>query len=328
MNARKTIELARKLGEAIGENEARVAPVETDGVGQRAWFGTDQFDRPVAYFEVGDQSLAPFAVSQVIEVYPVSTTIGNPPESVETAKVTCKEPRLDDVFIAFMDEVASQLDTRSSVDVLLSCAAEWRTLLQIAKSGMSREAATGLYGELRFLEELIVHNGPAAISGWQREGKDIHDFVGDVASVEVKTSTFQNQHAVSIHGLKQLEPPANGTLWLAVAEVDRNGSGETIDALVDRILDLGVPLDLLKEKLESVGFVRGMNISDEPFLLTLRSWRFWPIDKDSPVLTAGTVGEEISTAVSNVRYSLHLGALGEATEDFDWKQLLRNTTDS
>lgn len=328
MSVRETIALAQKLGQSIGENEARVAPVDTNSAGQRAWFGTDQFDRPVAYFEVGDQSLAPFAVSQVIEVFPVSTTIGNPPESVETAKVTCKEPRLDDVFIAFMDEVASQLDTRSSVDVLLSCAAEWRTLLRIAKSGMSKEAATGLYGELRFLEELIVQNGPAAISAWQRDGKDIHDFVGDATSVEVKTSTFQNQHTVTIHGLKQLEPPANGTLWLAVAEVDRHGTGETIDAVVDRILDLGVPLDLIKAKLEAVGFVRGMHISDEPLLLTLRSWRFWPIDKTSPVLTTRTVGEEISTAVSNVRYSLHLGALGEAAEVFDWTQVLRTTTNS
>lgn len=155
----------------------------------------------------------------------------------------------------------------------------------------------------------------------------MHDFIGEAVRVEVKTSPFQNQHSVTIHGLKQLEPPVGGNLFLAVAEIEKHGAGETIDEVVDRLLDRGVPLGLFIDKLAAVGFVRGMGSGDGDLIFTLRSWRFWQIDATSPVLTARAVGEEIAESVSNVQYSMQLSALGDSSESFDWSLFAQTTSD-
>ncbi|SMY11416.1 PD-(D/E)XK motif protein [Brevibacterium jeotgali] len=318
MSVRATIQQARTFGSILGEREARIAPSPGHADGSRAWFGTDSQERPVAYFEIGDQALSPFAVSQVIDVAPVETVIEGQPEDVRAAKVTCRDSRLDDVFIAFMDDVTSQLGERSAVDVLLNSAAEWRNLLRVVKHGLSDSAAAGLYGELRFLEELVHHCGAQVIETWQRDGQDVHDFIADRIRVEVKTSSFQNRQAVSIHGLKQLEVPVTAPLILAVAEIEKHGDGETIDSVVDRILDAGVPIDSFSQKLEAAGFVRGMSSLDDGLTFSLVSWRYWEIARQSPVLSTHTVGSEVATAISDVQYTLNLAALAGGTPEFDW----------
>ena len=318
MSVRRTMEQARSLGSILGEREARVALSSEHAEGRRAWFGADFHERPVAYFEIGDQKLTPFAVSQVIDVAPVETVVGDLSEDVRAAKVTCRDSRLDDVFIAFMDDVTSQLGERNAVDVLVSSASAWRNLLRVVKQGLSDSAAAGLYGELRFLEELVHHCGPGTIETWQRDGQDVHDFIADGIRVEVKTSAFQNRQAVSAHGLKQLEPPANGSLVLAVAEIEKHGDGEQLDSVVDRLLEAGVPIDVFSQKLEAVGFVRGMSSLDDGPTFSLISWRFWEITDQSPVLSTRTVGTDVTTAISDVQYTLNLAALDGGASEFDW----------
>lgn len=318
MSVRTTMEHARGVGSVLGEREARVALSPEHAEGRRAWFGVDFHERPVAYFEIGNQKLTPFAVSQVIDVVPVETFVGDIPEDVRAAKVTCRDSRLDDVFIAFMDDVTSQLGERSAVDVLVSSAAAWRNLLRVVKQGLSDFAAAGLYGELRFLEELVRQCGPRTIETWQRDGQDVHDFIADRVRVEVKTSALQNRQAVSIHGLKQLEVPAKGSLVLAVAEIEKHGDGEQIDDVVDRLHDAGVPVDVFTQKLEAAGFVRGMSSLDDGPKFSLVAWRFWEIADDSPVLSTRSVGTDVTTAISDVQYTLNLSALGGGSSEFDW----------
>ena len=318
MSARDTIAHARDLGVPLGETEARVALAPEAPTSSRAWFGTDYHNRPVAYFEIGDQTIDSFAVSQVIDVTPVRTTIGASAEAVRTAKVTCRESRLDDVFIAFMDDVVEQLGTADAVSILVESAASWRNLLRLARSGLTDSASMGLFGELKFLESLLGVHGPSAVDYWQRESNSIHDFIGERVRVEVKSSTFQNQQAVQIHGLRQLEVPKNGRLILAVADIEKHGGGQTLDDLVDSLLDGGADMAALTTKLNNVGFVRGMNTDDSSPSFTIIGWRFWEITEESPVLNSSTVGAQITEAISNLQYSLNLAALGNSTTQFDW----------
>lgn len=318
MSARDTMAHAQDLGVPLGETDARVALTPEAPSSSRAWFGTDYRDRPVAYFEIDDQAIDPFAVSQVIDVIPVHTTIGDSAEVVRTAKVTCREPRLDDVFIAFMDDVVEQLGTADAVSILVESAASWRNLLRIARFGLSDSAAMGLFGELKFLESLFDAHGPLAVDFWQREPQSVHDFIGDAVRVEVKSSTFQNQQAVQIHGLRQLEIPVDADLVLAVADIEKHGGGQTLDNLVDSLLDRGADMATLTAKLKGAGFVRGMSADESSPSFAIRGWRFWEINAQSPVLNSSAVGTEITDAVTNLQYSLNLAALGESVSQFDW----------
>lgn len=309
---------ALEYGQVLGEHDARVAAVPGLEVGSRAWIGADSSERRVAYLEIEGKRFSSFAVSEVLEVSWVETTVGDEVD-LTTAKIICLDHRLNDVFLSLIGNVVSQLGERDSLDVLLGSIAAWRRLLQIVDNGLSDVAAAGLYGELLFLEELVANKGPQQIGIWQISENDVHDFISADIRVEVKTSSFQNRQSVTVHGLKQLDAVSGADLVLAVAEIQRHGTGETIDDVVNRLLDLGVDIDVLSRKLEARGFVRGMSSSAATeTTFELQSWRYWPITSESPVISATNLGAVTSAAVSDVSYSLNLSSLGEAMARLDW----------
>ncbi|WP_211978363.1 PD-(D/E)XK motif protein [Brevibacterium sp. W7.2] len=320
MSAGEYFERALKEGGALGWQQAQVLPVNGLSAPRRAWLGVDVDSLSVAYFEVDDPGEVSFSVSQVISVQTVEVNEAETRETVSTVKLTCLENRLREVFYVFIDETLSRLENcQSVVQVIRSSAEEWRSLLQVARGGLDVSTAAGIYGELVFLEDGCRQVGPEMLGCWQRTPQDVHDFVGNSARVEVKTSSFQSRAVVGIHGLRQMEPPVDGTLTLAVAEIGKH-SGETLDAIVDRLLDLGVNADDLTEKLADSGFVRGMpGAADWKFEVI--ETRFWEITDESPVLRRSAVSGVVADAVSEVTYSLSLSALGDWSGEFDWHRL-------
>lgn len=324
MKAATVFRAALDKGVALAGNEAQVLPVHQAAMSPRAWFGYDSADRPVAYFETGEGDDTAFAVSKVIAAEALRVEFPAETGAITVIKLTCVLPQLAEVFFVFMDEVLERIsDGALPSDAIPAAASEWRSLLQVAMSPMAESAAAGLYGELRFLEDLVEAVGPAAVGMWQRSGHDIHDFIADFARVEVKTSAFQDRSSVTIHGLRQLRRPQGATLTLAVAEVQKHG-GETIDAVIERLLPRIADRETLIEKIQHAGYVRGMpGASDHTF--TLLSWRFWEITDESPVLNSASLPQRIVDAVSGLRYSLNLGSLGTASDSFDFDRLDAST---
>ena len=312
---------AQSSGAALTGNEAIVVLADGDGT-PRVWLGHQQDGAPSAYFEVEVPRDLNFSVSQVISVRALQVEDeSSTGMTIPVVKLTCHDRKLDRVFCAFVDELRERIhDGANVVAVIHASASDWRSLLQVAAISLSENAAAGIYGELRLLEAIVAELGAAAASMWQRSPREMHDFIGLGARIEVKTSAFQNRAAVTIHGLRQLEPPETGTLTLAVAEVQKHG-GETIDTVVNRLRDRGVDGQLLTEKLRDSGYVAGMPGSEE-FAFELRSWRFWEVTPRSAVLNRSAVPEAISDAVSSLSYSLNLSGLGDAEETFDFGRLV------
>lgn len=315
---------ASRGGESLHGAEANVLPVPGHEHPRRIWLGTDGAQHPAAYLEVVGHQALNFSVSQVISVQTVTVQEATNSDQVTTAKVTCHEPRLAEVFYSFIDEVLARISPEhGAVDVITAASVEWRNLLQVATSGLTEPAAAGLFGELCFLEALLEEAGPIGLEYWQRSARDIHDFIGPRARVEVKTSAFQNRSAVTVHGLRQLEPPQATTLTLAVADVQKHGE-ETLDAMVDRILDHHVDREQFLRKLADAGYVRGMPGSED-FSFSLLSWRFWEIDEQSAVLRRSALAVEVADAVSNLTYALNLGALGDGAGVFEYARLIEGS---
>lgn len=320
MSAEAYFERALSEGGSLGWQQAQVLPVKGLPAPRRVWLGVDADSLSVAYFEVDDPKEVSFSVSQVISVQTVEVNEAETGETLSTVKLTCLENRLREVFYVFIDETLSRLQgCQSAVQVIRSSAEEWRSLLQVARGGLDGPTAAGIYGELVFLEDACRQVGPEMLKCWQRSSQDVHDFIGASARVEVKTSSFQSRAVVGIHGLKQMEAPVDGTLTLAVVEIEKH-TGETLDEVVDRLLGLGLNAEKLTEKLADSGFVRGMpGAADWRFEVVEK--RFWEITDQSPVLRRSSVSEVISDAVSEVRYSLALSALGHWNDEFDWGRL-------
>lgn len=301
----------------VGEASVVVAD-STDGM--RTWLGYQEGQFAAAYFETDRPHGVSFSVSQVISVQSVEVNDEATEAETHALKIVCHEPKLDEVFFVFIDEVRSAVRQAADiVEIVQRAASDWRRLLQVAATELSESAAAGIYGELRFLEEAVQQLGPAVLETWQRTAQDVHDFTGDSARVEVKTSAFQDRSAVTIHGLRQLEPPVTGTLTLAVAEVQRHGD-DSLNQVVDRLRQSGVDHSILTEKLCEGGYVEGMPGSEQ-LTFSLRSWRYWEIDGSTQVLNRSAVIEPVADAVSSLSYSLNLGSLGESSSVFDYSRL-------
>ena len=305
-------------------NEADVQPIESREVPHRAWVGFDPDGNAVAFFEAPATASQDFSVSQVIDVRLTGVAVESTGENVNCIKLVCRDSRLNEVFYVFVDELLERLvGKKNTYAIVQEAARDWRRLLQLVSVGFTVNAATGLYGELCFLEQAILNIGPDALDTWQRSQYDMHDVISDEARVEVKTSKFQNESAVSVHGLKQLAVPARASLTLAVAEVDVN-SGELIDDVIHRILSLGVDISTLVEKLASIGYVIGMPEAQE-YRFTISSWRFWEISSGSPVLSSTSLPMSVVDAISSVSYKLQLSALGASSSEYDFSRLSRES---
>lgn len=318
-SAEDIFEKARLEGEPLAVGVAAVVVADESG-SRRTWLGYQEGPSAAAYFETSSERRISFSVSQVISVESVEVDDDQTRARLQALKVVCHDPRLDKVFFVFIDEVRSAIDDTVDVaEVVQSAASDWRRLLQVAMTEMPESVAAGIYGELRFLEGAVERLGPSAVESWQRTARDMHDFTGDFARVEVKTSAFQDRSAVTIHGLRQLEPPLTGTLTLAVAEIQRHGA-DSLDQVAERLRHSGADHAMLTDKLFEAGYVEGMPGSDE-FTFGLRSWRYWEIDGNASVLNRSAVTEVVADAVSSLSYSLNLGSLGESASAFDYSRL-------
>lgn len=320
MKAREIYAQATGKPANLFEGEANVVRVAKFDAPARVWFGFDTDRHAVAYFENTHDRELFFAVSQTIMVRTTVVDDEFSGDRVSTIKVSCLDRKLIDVFYAFMDDVVERLsENNDAIQAVTVAAGAWRSLLQIASSPISENRAAGLYSELNFLEQLTHQIGPAALDMWQRSEKDVHDFIADAARVEVKCSSFQDRSAVTIHGLRQLEPPSNSTLTLAVAEIQKH-NGETIDDLIYRLILQGIDRALLCEKLASSDYVIGMPSSDA-HKFTVLSWRYWEIGAASNVLNKSAIDPNVSDAVSSLSYALNLSALSDPSSGFDFGRM-------
>lgn len=320
MKATELFENAQVNGTGLHGQEASVTQVAGLGPPFRVWLGTDSGQNYVAYFELSEKPMSEFRVSNAISVQPATVQELVTQDTVRTAKVMCHESSLNHVFATFIEDVLQSLTLESDVvDTITIAAQGWRELVQIARAGLSESAAAGLFGELKFLVQLIQHVGPEGLESWQRSPHDVHDFITNDARVEVKTSAFQNRSAITIHGLRQLEPPHGSTLTLAVAEVQKHGE-DSLDDVVFELLETGINRQTLQSKLADAGYIPGMP-STSSMTFTVLSWRFWTIDPSTPVLNKSAVSLPVADAIGSLSYVLNLSALGDGAESFDFKLL-------
>ena len=320
MNSRDIFAQATGSPSKLFGGEANVARVVTLQAPQRAWLGFDNGLHAVAYFESVQGKELNFAVSEAILIQTIIVEDDISGDRVSTIKVSCVDQKLLEVFYGFMDDVVERIEGNPDVlDAIVGAAGDWRSLLQIATNPLPESRAVGLYGEICFLEQIAKEIGPDAVTMWQRSERDVHDFIGEGCRVEVKCSSFQDRAVVTINGLRQLEPPTNSTLTLAVAEIQKHG-GETIDEVLERVLALGVDRTLLIQKLATQQYVIGMPGADE-HRFNLLSWRYWEIKSTTGVLNKSAIEEHIADAISSVSYGLNLSALDHPAPKFDFHRL-------
>lgn len=212
-------------------------------------------------------------------------------------RVILTDPGLREVFNPLVNDIAAvahnQPGAVEAVVAAVSRFEHWRQLLQsLAESGLSPRSRRGLFGELSFLLDHLLPAMPVgdAVRSWTGPIGAHQDFQLPGTAIEVKTSSGMEPQTLVISSERELDDKGTDRLVLVHFSLDERhgGSGESLNALVDRIRDLVSDVaarEVLDSMLVRVGYFRHQrDLYGEP-RYTIRKHRFWHVTGDFPRIT-------------------------------------------
>lgn len=243
--------------------------------------------------------------------------LGSPQLGTRIANVLeCRNSELDGVFTHFCERIVTELEDLPTPNWhlwLRRRLSEWRELFSSGRNRrMSRESQVGLWGELIALRTLHEAGSVDALASWVASvDAPGPDFRWDGAAMEVKTTTSLEGFDIHVNGLGQLDPGnTNGRLLVTGVRAVEDPGGETLPQLVEKLLAIFPPEDLLG-RLRSRQYQHDPQRSEDWIALTLREISTWLITADTPRLDASLLPAAWRDAISEVTYTLSAAALGE-----------------
>lgn len=189
---------------------------------------------------------------------------------------------------------------------------------------LTAEQQKGLIGELVILNELAIRSSfENILEKWTGPLDMLHDFESGSIDIEVK-ATLRDPPVVRISDIEQLAPLDSKELLLAVVQLSRQKSGDSLPDIInitrDSIKEQKQRAEGFEELLKTVGYL------DKHQLYYTSKYKvsnvlFCPIEEDTPILDPGLLGV-IPDTVSDIAYSLHVSGLKRKTPtDEDWDDL-------
>lgn len=190
--------------------------------------------------------------SQALGIGVATYTLSGTP--IRFLDITCSMGALDGVFVDVADEIMDRIAGGASpVEACRTTIEDFRSLLINPAPEVSVEEIRGLVGELLLLKTLLALD-PKGWKLWRGPLRERHDFRGGSAAIEVKTTGRSTARKVTISALDQLMPPADGTLQLAVFQLEEATGGDlSIARLVSEVADVVSDRQELGRLLAAVG---------------------------------------------------------------------------
>jgi hypothetical protein len=168
----------------------------------------------------------------------------------------------------------------------------------------------GLFGELWVLSNVLLPTlGPRAVHLWSGPANERHDFVGEAAHIEVKTTTRSDQkHEIS--RLDQLRAPKGKRLLMASIQLERSlGGSETLADLIDEIVAKlgtdGNAIDVLTDRMNKLGWTDELRQTGSLLRFNLRSVHVFEVEWTFPRLPDDY---EPPRGVTALRYTIDVSA--------------------
>ena len=153
------------------------------------------------------------------------------------------DPVFMDIFSTLCEEIfqtaEKETDQKQMVRGVIDRLLMWHQFLDVFGSeGLSPEYQRGLYGELRFLRDILIPNSgiEKALHAWKGPLKGNQDFQISGTGIEVKTSIAKQHQKISIASEQQLDDTGLNALYIYHLSLHQlNESGETLPAIIDQI---------------------------------------------------------------------------------------------
>jgi hypothetical protein len=225
--------------------------------------------------------------------------------------ILLKDNRFEDIFKLFAEEVSLRIKTVSTeiiaLDMFSGLISKWQIFMTRSNELISREEYEGLWGELTFLEKVLIPGiGAQAVSSWKGPLGFAQDFEFQGKYLEVKTTARGQYGSIRISNENQLETVNDCPLFLSVVHIVENESGESLPAIVSRMKDKlkehPESWELFDNLLIQTGYREAHAEQYSKTKFSLQCIRYYQIDENFPSLTA----LNIPAGIENVSYSLRL----------------------
>ncbi|MFC9232578.1 PD-(D/E)XK motif protein [Streptomyces decoyicus] len=232
-------------------------------------------------------------------------------------QVMLTDDELTEVFTPLVSDIAEVVRDAPTAGTAVEAAVRryvrWQQLLRsVSRTGLSREARCGLFGELHFLLEYVLTavDQHSAVSSWTGPRQTNQDFQLPGAAVEVKATTARSPRTVQIVSERQLDTADSTPLALAQFVLDdrQRGLGMTLNALVDEIrarLTSPSASQRFEGLLVQAGYLPNQRDLYDHDRYTLRRSEFWTVGEGFPRI----VEAELPVGVSNCTYTIDVSAL-------------------
>ncbi|MFB7616004.1 PD-(D/E)XK motif protein [Kitasatospora sp. NPDC056181] len=227
------------------------------------------------------------------------------------ADITCSLRELDDVFTGLCGDVlvALEADGARPYRTALAVVDRWRRLFAGGPRTLTREQLLGLHGELTVLSRMLAMDS-GATRYWTGPESGRHDFTDGRHAVEVKsTAAVSERRTFQVHGLDQLEEPAEGDLLLCWHRFEEHPDGRSLPELVQQAQDLCDDQEGLLSKLMRTGYRPAANDHQYQRRLILVESRWYRVDASFPRLTPASLVGEVPAGVSDVCYTVDLAGV-------------------
>lgn len=318
------------LGAAVGDE--RIIRVEPTGVSVGAGEILAGLD-----IHGGRHLLVPSSVEGIREdrrsagVQIRGATLEDEGHQLRFLDVVCLVPRLNDLFAEVASDMleALILGPAHPAAVCYAVLERWRELLEKQDPRLlGPQQLTGLFGELLILKDIVTHDPSGGIDTWTGPDKKQHDFTGNAAAIEVKTTTVREGRIVEVHGVEQLEAPADGALFLAFVRLDVDPNGTPVPALVDEILALGAERRPFLGLLSRAGYDPTKTLEYASPAFIPRERRLYAVTTGFPrVVGSSFVDRRLPPGVLRLRYDIDLtGEPPRPLDDRSTREVIRGMT--
>jgi hypothetical protein len=191
---------------------------------------------------------------------------------------------------------------RQPVAVVAETIEEFRGALKPLKPDLTFAEQIGLFGEIWVLRNVLIPSiGARACYLWSGPDAERHDFIGDNAHIEVKTTTkSEDKHEIS--RMDQLRAPNYKRLLFASIQLERSQGGEkTLATLIDEVIEAlgtdGKAIDAFESRLARMRWHDGLRQSSELKKFNLRDAQFFEVEGAFPRLPDDYVPPRGITAI-------------------------------
>jgi hypothetical protein len=214
----------------------------------------------------------------------------------------------------------------ASTVIAIECLRAWALLLKRkSRSGITRNEAIGLWGELCTIESLLAaqpENYYQIIHGWRGPNGDQRDVGFNGTRIEIKTQLSTRALGLHITSLDQLDDKGE-RLTVVLNRISPSDKGYSLVVLIQRLDEILAASSTIQSeferKIELAGFDPKVDSCREPFDLDERF--VYLVDNDFPRLTPSNVPVGISGA------DYEIAGASIARFQISWDQLVENLSE-